>query len=300
MRPALFLTLPALVLQAQAPDLAPVLQATRPDVDRLITALQPKIALDRARSILPAAKPAWTGGDFSAFKSSTQNYRALAGMYLLQGRAAQAAGAWEDAQQAYAKGLAIAQENQVNYGQNSPLTIEGIYKATADAEAFKKDQAAKIKDMLDSAKNIKANPLEILKLQQAIKEQEDLIARSRESVAFVSGAKKDLAEDIQSLTEAQQNLDKNLSAEKATIAAFNSLKKKTGYGPWVAAALLDKANGTKYPTAPEQSALLHRLAVLDPANAQVPTKLDGLRQGKLAFAPAKAAKAPAKTAKKKK
>lgn len=296
MRAAFLVALPALMIQAQAPDLAPLLQVTAPEVDMLIQKLQPKIALERARAIVPAAKPAYTGGDFAALQKSHQNHRALVGMYLLQGRTAQAAGAWEEAQQAYAKGLAVAQENQAGYTQHAQLTVDGLLKASLEAEAFKKDKAQAIKDMLDSAKNIKSNPLEILKLQQQIKEQEEAIARGRQSVAFVTGAKKELAADLQTLAEAQQKLEGSMKAEKDAITAFNKAKKKTGNAPWVAAALFDKANAAKYPSAKDQSDLLHRLAVLDPANAQLSGKIEGLRQGKLAFA---AAKAPAKVAKKK-
>lgn len=299
MHAASLLFLPAFVMQVQAQELAPTLQATAPEVDRLIQALQPKIALERARAIVPAAKPAFSGEDFASLQKSTQNYRALAGMYLLQGRAAVAAGSWEEAQQAFAKGLAVAQENQANYNQRAQITVDGLLKASAGAEAFKKEKAAQIKDMLDSAKNIKSNPLEILKLQQAIKEQEETISRSRQSMAFVTGAKKDLAADLQGLTEAQQNLDKSLKAEKDTIAAFNAKKRKKGNAPWVAAALIDKGNAAKYPTAKDQSDLLHRLAVLDPANARIAGKLEDLRRGKLVFAPSKTVAKPAKKAVKK-
>jgi len=299
MRGILFLS--AFVMQLQAQDLAPALQAATPDVDRLIQVMQPKIALERAKGILPASKPAYSGADFSSLQKSTQNYRALAGMYLLQGRAAAAAGAWEEAQQAYVQGLSIAQENQANYSQYAQITVDSLLKASTDAEAFKKENAAQIKDMLDSAKNIKSNPLEILKLQQAIQEQEESITRTRQSVSFVTGAKKDLATDIQSLTEAKQNLDKALQSEKETIATFNATKKKKGNAPWVASILADKNSADRYPTAKEQSDLLHRLTVLDPANAQVSAKLNALRQGTPAFVAAKVpVKAPAKAAKKKK
>ncbi len=267
-----------------------MLQATTPEVDRLIQVLQPKIALERARSIVPTVKPPCVGGDFASFQKSTQDYRALTGMYLLQGRAAMAAGAWEEAQQAYAKGLAVAQENQANYDQNAQFTVDGLLKVSGDAEAFKKEKAAQIKEMMDSVKNIKSNPLEILKLQQAIKEQETLITRGRQSVAFVTGVKKDLAADLQALTAAQQSLDKALLAEKNAIAAYNTAKKKKGNAPWVASALLDKNNAAKYPSAREQSDLLHRLMVLDPANTKLAPKVEGLRQGKLAFVPAKVVK----------
>jgi len=294
MRAASFLLLPAFVLQVQAQDLAPVLQTTAPEVDRLIQVMQPKIALERARAIVPAAKPTYAGGDFASLQKRTLNYRALSGMYLLQGRAALAAGAWEEAQQAFAKGLTVAQENQANYNQHAQITVDNLLKVSLDAETFKKEKAAQIKDMLDSAKNIKSNPLEILRLQQAIKEQEEMVSRSRQSVAFVTGAKKDLAADLQGLTEAQQNLDKAMQAEKNTITAFNTAKRKRGNAPWVAAALLDKSNSAKYPTAKDQSDLLHRLAVLDPANTKIATKLEGLRQGKLVFAPTKVVAKPSK------
>ncbi len=290
MRVPSLLALSAFVLQVQAQELPAVLQATRPEVDRLIQVMQPRIALERARSIVPTTKPPCVGGDFAAFQKSTQDYRALAGMYLLQGRAAMAAGAWEEAQQAYAKGLAVAQENQANYTQNAQFTVDGLLKASADAEAFKKEKATQIKDMMDSVKNIKSNPLEILKLQQAIKEQESLITRGRESVAFVTGLKKDLAADLQELSTAQKGVDQALLIEKNTIAAYNKAKKKKGNAPWVAAVLLDKNSAAKYPTAQEQSDLLHRLMVLDPANTQLAPKVEGLRQGKLAFVPAKATK----------
>ncbi len=296
MRASSLLVLSAFVVQVQAQELPSVLQAATPEVDRLIQVMQPKIALERVRSIVPAVKPPCAGGDFTTLQKSTQDYRALAGMYLLQGRAAMAAGAWEEAQLSYAKGLTVAQENQANYNQNAQLTVDGLLKASADAEAFKKEKAAQIKDMLDSVKNIKSNPLEILKLQQAIKEQEELIARGRQSTAFISGAKKDLAADIQELTAAQQGVDKALLAEKNAIAAYNTAKKKKGNAPWVAAALLDKNNAAKYPTAREQSDLLHRLMVLDPANTKLAPKVEGLRQGQLAFVPAKVIK----TTKKKK
>lgn len=296
MRVPSLLALSAFVLQVQAQELPAVLQATRPEVDRLIQVMQPKVALERARSIVPTVKPPCAGGDFATFQRSTQDYRALAGMYLLQGRAAMAAGAWEEAQQAYAKGLAVAQENQANYTQNAQFTVDGLLKASADAEAFKKEKATQIKDMMDSVKNIKSNPLEILKLQQAIKEQESLITRGRESVAFVTGVKKDLAADLQELTTAQHRVDQALLAEKNTIAAYNKAKKKKGNAPWVAAVLLDKNSAAKYPTVQEQSDLLHRLMVLDPANTKLAPKVEGLRQGKLAFVPAKTTK----TTKKKK
>ncbi len=296
MRPSSLLVLSAFVIQVQAQELPSVLQATTPEVDRLIQVLQPKIALERARSIVPAVKPPCVGGDFASFQKSTQDYRALAGMYLLQGRAAMAAGAWEEAQQSYAKGLAVAQENQANYDQNAQFTVDGLLKVSGDAEAFKKEKAAQIKDMMDSVKNIKSNPLEILKLQQAIKEQEALITRGRQSVAFVTGVKKDLAADLQALTAAQQNLNQAMEAEKAAITAYNTAKNKKGNAPWVAAALLDKNYAAKYPTAREQSDLLHRLMVLDPANTKLAPKVEGLRQGKLAFVPAKVVK----TTKKKK
>lgn len=290
MRASSLLVLSAFVMQVQAQELPSVLQAATPEVDRLIQVLQPKIALERARSIVPAVKPPCVGGDFASFQKSTQDYRALAGMYLMQGRAAMAAGAWEEAQQAYAKGLAVAQENQANYDQNAQFTVDGLLKVSGDAEAFKKEKAAQIKDMMDSVKNIKSNPLEILKLQQAIKEQEALITRGRQSMAFVTGVKRDLAADLQALTTAQQGLDKALLAEKNTIAAYNTAKKKKGNAPWVAAALLDKNNAAKYPTAREQSDLLHRLMVLDPANTKLAPKVEGLRQGQLAFVPAKVVK----------
>ncbi|MDP2875291.1 MAG: hypothetical protein Q8O00_03845 [Holophaga sp.] len=64
------------------------------------------------------------------------------------------------------------------------------------------------------------------------------------------------------------------------------------------AALADKGNAAKYPTAKEQSDFLHRLAALDPANGQIPVKIEGLRQGKSPFAAVKAA--PVKATKKKK
>jgi len=290
MRASSLLVLSAFVMQVQAQELPSVLQATTPEVDRLIQVLQPKIALERARSIVPTVKPPCVGGDFASFQKSTQDYRALTGMYLLQGRAAMAAGAWEEAQQAYAKGLAVAQENQANYDQNAQFTVDGLLKVSGDAEAFKKEKAAQIKEMMDSVKNIKSNPLEILKLQQAIKEQETLITRGRQSVAFVTGVKKDLAADLQALTAAQQSLDKALLAEKNAIAAYNTAKKKKGNAPWVASALLDKNNAAKYPSAREQSDLLHRLMVLDPANTKLAPKVEGLRQGKLAFVPAKVVK----------
>ncbi len=294
MRLASLLFLPALLLQAQTQDLAPVLQAAAPEVDRLIQVFQPKIALDRAKGILPAAKPPCEGGSFAALQRSTQNYRALAGMHLLQARAATAAGAWEDAQQALGKGLAIAQENQANYNQHAQPTVESLLKVSADAEAFKAEKAAQIKELVDAVKNIKSNPLEILKIQQSIKEQEELIARTRQSVAFVTGAKKDLNSDIQGLQEAQQNLEKTMKAEKDALATFNTAKRKTGTTAWVTAALADKGNAAKYPTAKDQSDFLHRLLVLEPANVQIPAKLEGLRQGKLAFAPAKGSTKPAK------
>lgn len=287
MRAFSLLVLSAFVMQVQAQELPSVLQATTPEVDRLIQVLQPKIALERARAIVPTVKPTCAGGDFATLQKSTQDYRALAGMYLLQGRAALAAGAWEEAQQSFAKGLAVAQENQANYDQHAQFTVDGLLKAGMEAETFKNEKTTQVKEMLDSVKNIKSNPLEILKLQQAIKEQEALIARGRQSVAFVTGAKKELAADLQTLTAAQQNLNQALETEKAAITAYNTAKKKKGNAPWVAAALLDKNNAAKYPTAREQSDLLHRLMVLDPANSKIAPKVEGLRQGKLAFVPAK-------------
>lgn len=297
-----------LILQAQDMDLNASLASAAPEVEKLLQAMQPKIALERSASILPGSKPMFSTSDLNALKASTRNYRALSAMHLLHGKAAQAAGDWDLARKAYDQGLTVAQENQALYDQNSQFTVDGLMRAMASGEELKKQKADQIKELVGSAKNIKSNPLEILKIQQAIQEADSQIKTTRESVAFVKEIKKDLASDVAVASQAKSKLEEAFKVEQEGIEAFNKAKKKEGKAAWVAATLQDTGNLAKYPGSREQCEFLHRLWVLDPANENISGLIQGVRQGKPAFAESKApakksskkAVKPAKKSKKKK
>lgn len=252
----------------------------RPEVEKLLAALQPRMALEKAKKLLPGSAPDYLDGNIFRVMRSHDNFRALAALHLLHAQAAQAAGAWEDAQKAYGRAIATTEAAQMGLATQGQRCLEEAMKTMADAEAIKKEKATKLKELMDATNQGKDNRAEIRKIQWDIKDQESLLALGRETLTFIGDAKKQLAADLELQKEAQRAHDQHLALEAQALA----LVKKGSPRAYVAQAFADKRNATLYPELRAQSDFLQRLATLDPANRKVQTALKGLLQGKSAFA----------------
>lgn len=290
----------ALVAQAPAPaDLPGALEAARPDVENLLKAFQPALALERVQQALPASRPPDQSQDYKALLASHDTYRALAGLHLLQARAAFAAGQWEKAQTSAQDALSAARENQAGFTLKSQASLESALKVAQDAQTFRTEKLAQIQQLIAAAKDAKSDPLKLLSLQQSLKGHEEAYRASRQAADAILGARKQLPGDVEAAQKQLAEIEDALKRQQAALAAHQKKTRAKDAKGWVKATLADAGNAALYPTPEAQGAFLHRLAVLDATQTAIPARLQDLRAGKPAFvAPAPRAAKTTKTKKK--
>lgn len=285
-----FLLLPAaLVAQAPATPAAPApslgdrVKAERVNVEKLMAELKFTEAKLRAEALLPATKPTFDKTNNQTLVQSCGEYVDLGSAYRLAVETADAAGAWEKAQE-YAK-TAQALARECYQGVKEPFEKTVAYYTLSEARA---KQVLVEND--DRIKELKAmttlDPGQRQELDLALGVEKEVVD-SAKWVSFFQTYLDVTKRESEAYDPLVAIMEKKLQSEVDQVANY-----KAGNGErskWVEAVVSTPAYMEAQGDKAGQMRWLLRLAVIEPENKKVQQKLDAL-EGKAAPAPAKAHK----------
>lgn len=300
MRRSAILSILAPALVAQAPAPAPKLRDQIKAIDAL-KAENPLEAFEKAKALLPAAKPAFDKTNIQTASASLEEWRGILDVQTLIYNTAIEAGQFEVAKEAAEKARDMAKEMQAE--AMAPYVAYRASWTKASDEANKGlARMAVLKEKEAAAKELKAKDPKGKdpKTKEAFTDQEadelaTLIQNEGTFKTNISNAKivssqmernlKTLDAQTKDYDKPLEQIEKRLKDEQEELMKFKGDKAKY-------AAALYKAVGTKPENKPAALAALRRAAFLDPANKQIPHRIDVLL-GKAEELPEKPSK-PAK------
>ena len=289
-RSALLLLLaPALVAQAPAP--APSLADQIKAIEAL-KAENPVEAFEKAKALVPA-KPAFDKTNIQTASKSLQEWRGVLDIYSLVYNTAIEAGHFEDAKDAAEKARDMAKEMQaeamapyVAYRSSWTKAADEANKALARLAVLKekeaKDKELKAKDPKAKGEFTAEEADELANLLQNENTFKTNVSNAKIVTSQVERNLKTLDAQTKDYDKPLEQVEKRLKDEQEELMKFKGDKVKY-------AAALYKAVGPKPDNKPAALSALRRATYLDPANKQIPHRIDVLL-GKATEAPEKPAK----------
>lgn len=301
MRRSAILSLLASVLMAQAPAPAPTPAEARAEIRKLM-AEDPLAALEKAKALLPATKPAFDKTSTQTALKSLDTWGGVLEIYSLAFDAAGEAGRYEEAKEMAEKARDMAKEMEAE-AITPFMAVKKVWsKASEDAtKALARIEELKVKEQ--KAKELMATDPkgkdpkvkeQIQALFPAAEEQElaTLIANEATFKSNITNAKMvhgQVDKNLRILNDQVKGYDKPLEQIGNRIKdEQDELLKFKGNKVTFAKAVYNTV-GTKPTDMKNALIALRRAAYLDPTNKLIPHRIDVLT-GKAVEAPAKPAK----------
>jgi hypothetical protein len=275
----------ALIAQAPAtPPMAPSLAAKLKAEDAALQQLikdDPKKALERAESMIPATRPTFDKTNIQTASTSVNEARALIDLHTLSYNAASSAGEWEKAKDhaqkakdesnaLYADALEPFQKHMNTWKDAS----DKARKAIEDAKALE----AKEKRTPEEDQSLARFKADEKIYQDNLKNGQMVVTASERNLAALKAQTSDYDKAI-------ETIDKRIKSESEDLAKFKGDKAK-----YVVSAVKN-FSVTQVPNKEGALQALRRLAVLDPSSKLVSKRIDQLT-GKAPLEPEKPVKKP--------